>query len=152
MNAKWENGGVVLNPQVNVGLAVAIEEGLLVPVIHNADQMGIAALMSARQGIVSRARAGKPSLADLQGGTFTISNLGMFGMDAFNAIVNPPQAGILAVGTIADRVVALDGQPAVQPMMTLTLSADHRPVDGARAAQFLQTLVGYIEDPLGVLD
>ncbi len=152
MNAKWENDTIVLNPDVNVGLAVAVEDGLLVPVIHQADQKGIAALAERRREIVGRARDGKLNLDDLQGGTFTISNLGMFGIDAFNAIVNPPQAGILAVGTIADRVVPLNGQPAVQPMMTLTLSADHRVVDGARAAQFLQTLVRYIEDPLAALD
>ncbi len=92
------------------------------------------------------------SLEDLREGTFTISNLGMYGVDAFNAIVNPPQAAILATGRIAERVVPVDGQPAVQPMLTLTLSCDHRVVDGARAAQFLQTLVTFIEDPLGVLD
>ena len=85
------------------------------------------------------------------GGTFTISNLGMYGVDAFNAIVNPPQAAILAVGRIADRVVAVDGQPAVRPMMTLTLSCDHRAVDGVRAAQFLNALVGLIEEPLRAL-
>ncbi|MDX1521396.1 MAG: 2-oxo acid dehydrogenase subunit E2, partial [Anaerolineae bacterium] len=99
-----------------------------------------------------RARSGKPALEDLQGGTFTISNLGMFGIDKFNAIVNPPQAAILAIGRIADRVVPVEGQPGVQPMMTLTLSCDHRVVDGARGAQFLQTLVKFIEDPLAVLD
>ena len=90
--------------------------------------------------------------ADLADGTFTISNLGMFGVERFNAIVNPPQAAILAVGAIVDRVVPVNGQPAVQPMMTLTLSCDHRIVDGARAAQFLQTLVGYLEEPLSILD
>jgi pyruvate dehydrogenase E2 component (dihydrolipoamide acetyltransferase) len=88
----------------------------------------------------------------MSGGTFTISNLGMYGVDAFNAIVNPPQAAILALGRIADRVVPLNSQPAVQPMLTMTLSCDHRAVDGARGAEFLQTLVELVEDPLRLLD
>ncbi|MCB0212999.1 MAG: 2-oxo acid dehydrogenase subunit E2 [Anaerolineae bacterium] len=151
-NAAWQDGTIVLNSEVNVGLAVAVEEGLLVPVIHQADTLGLAALAERRQVIVERARSGKPPLADLQGGTFTISNLGMFGIDSFKAIVNPPQAAILAVGRIADKVVPVNGQPAVQPMMTLTLSCDHRVVDGARGAQFLQTVAGFIAEPLAVLD
>ncbi|MCB0164610.1 MAG: 2-oxo acid dehydrogenase subunit E2 [Anaerolineae bacterium] len=151
-NAAWQDGSIVLNSEVNVGLAVAVEDGLLVPVIHQADTLGLAALAERRQVIVGRARAGKPALADLQGGTFTISNLGMFGIDSFKAIVNPPQAAILAVGRIADKVVPVNGQPAVQPMMTLTLSCDHRVVDGARGAQFLQTVASFIEEPLAVLD
>ena len=152
LNAAWQNENIVLTHEVNVGLAVAVEEGLLVPVIRQADRLGLSALADSRRDIVGRARSGQASLADLQGGTFTISNLGMFGIDAFSAIVNPPQAAILAVGRIADRVVPVEGQPSVQPMMTLTLSCDHRVVDGARGAQFLQTLVSFIEDPLAVLD
>jgi pyruvate dehydrogenase E2 component (dihydrolipoamide acetyltransferase) len=152
LNAAWQNENIVLNHEVNVGLAVAVEEGLLVPVIRQADRLGLSALADSRRDIVGRARSGQASLDDLQGGTFTISNLGMFGIDAFSAIVNPPQAAILAVGRIADRVVPVEGQPSVQPMMTLTLSCDHRVVDGARGAQFLQTLVSFIEDPLAVLD
>lgn len=152
LNATWKNESIGLNPEINVGLAVAVEEGLLVPVIPQADRLGLAELAVRRQELVSRAQAGKLSLAELSGGTFTISNLGMFGVDAFNAIVNPPQAAILALGRIAERVVPVEGQPAVQPMLTLTLSCDHRVVDGARGAQFLQTLVQFIEDPLGVLD
>lgn len=152
LNAMWRNGDVVLNSEVNVGLAVAIEEGLLVPVIHQADRLGMQALAQRRQELVARAQAGKLTVADLQGGTFTVSNLGMFGVDAFNAIVNPPQAAILAVGRVADRVTPVGGQPVVQPMVTLTLSCDHRVVDGARGAQFLQTLAGLIEDPLSALD
>jgi pyruvate dehydrogenase E2 component (dihydrolipoamide acetyltransferase) len=152
LNARWETDRIVLNEAINIGLAVAVEEGLLVPVIHRADHLGLGELAARRTELVSRAQAGKLSLDDLREGTFTISNLGMYGVDAFNAIVNPPQAAILATGRIADRVVPVDGQPAVQPMLTLTLSCDHRVVDGARAAQFLQTLVTFIEDPLGVLD
>ena len=152
LNSRWEDGTIVLNEAVNIGLAVAIEDGLLVPVIHQADHMGLQALAGHRVELVARAQAGSLSLADLQDGTFTLSNLGMYGIDAFNAIINPPQAAILAVGKIADRVVALNGQPAVQPMLTLTLSCDHRVVDGARGAAFLQTLVEFIEDPIRVLE
>jgi pyruvate dehydrogenase E2 component (dihydrolipoamide acetyltransferase) len=102
--------------------------------------------------LVARANAGKLSPDDISGGTFTISNLGMYGVDAFNAIVNPPQAAILAVSRIADRVVPVNGQPAVQPMLTLSLSCDHRVVDGARGAQFLQTLAELVENPLRLWD
>ena len=108
-------------------------------------------LANRRQVLVDQAQVGDLSLEDMQNGTFTISNLGMYGVDAFSAIINPPQAAILALGSITDRVVAIDGQPSVQSMLSLTLSCDHRVVDGARAAQFLQTLVGFIEDPLRLL-
>jgi len=151
LNAAWLNDNIVLNSEINIGLAVAVEDGLLVPVIHRADELTLTRLASQRSAIVSRAQSGKFSLDDLSGGTFTISNLGMYGVDAFNAIVNPPQAAILAVGRITDRVVPLNGQPAVQPMMTLSLSCDHRVVDGARAAQFLQALADLIEEPLQLL-
>ncbi|HKZ71129.1 MAG TPA: dihydrolipoamide acetyltransferase family protein, partial [Anaerolineales bacterium] len=152
VNASWQNNSITLNSDINIGLAVAVEEGLIVPVIHRADQMGVNQLAARRVELVGRAQANKLSLADLSGGTFTISNLGMYGVDAFNAIVNPPQAAILAVSRIADRVVPLNGQPAVQPMLTLSLSCDHRVVDGARGAQFLQTLAEMIEEPLRLLD
>ena len=152
VNASWQNNSITLNSDINIGLAVAVDEGLIVPVIHRADQMGVNQLAARRVELVGRAQASKLSLADLSGGTFTISNLGMYGVDAFNAIVNPPQAAILAVSRIADRVVPLNGQPAVQPMLTLSLSCDHRVVDGARGAQFLQTLAELIEEPLRLLD
>jgi pyruvate dehydrogenase E2 component (dihydrolipoamide acetyltransferase) len=152
LNGMWQNNAVLLNEEINVGLAVAVEAGLVVPVIHRADQLGLNELAARRREVVGRAQSSKLTLEDLHGGTFTLSNLGMYGIDAFNAIVNPPQAAILAVGRIADRVVPVDGQPGVRPMMNLTLSCDHRVVDGARAAQFLQTLVTFIEDPLAVLD
>jgi pyruvate dehydrogenase E2 component (dihydrolipoamide acetyltransferase) len=152
VNASWINGRIVANPTVNLGLAVAVEDGLLVPVLHGAESLGLRELAVQRAALVGKAQAGKLALSDLTGGTFTISNLGMFGVDAFNAIVNPPQAAILAVGRIADRVVAVNGQPAVRPMLTLTLSCDHRVVDGARAARFLDELAGLIEDPLRALE
>ncbi len=152
LNASWKDGSIILNPDINIGLAVAIDDGLIVPVIHHADQLNLSQLAARRAELVAKAQAGKLSLDDLSGGTFTISNLGMYGVDAFNAIVNPPQAAILAVSRIVDRVVPLDGQPAVQPMLTLSLSCDHRVVDGARGAQFLQTLADLIEEPIRLLD
>ena len=152
LNASWLNDNIVLNSEINIGLAVAVDDGLLVPVTHHADEMNLSQLATRRVELVKRAQAGKLSLNDLSGGTFTISNLGMYGVDAFNAIVNPPQAAILAVSRIADRVVPVNGQPAVQPMMTLSLSCDHRVVDGARAAQFLQALADLIEEPLQLLN
>jgi pyruvate dehydrogenase E2 component (dihydrolipoyllysine-residue acetyltransferase) len=152
LNASWQKENIILNPEINIGLAVAVEEGLLVPVIHQADEMNLSQLAARRTEIVARAKVGKPSLDDLSRGTFTISNLGMYGVDAFNAIVNSPQAAILAVSRIADRVVPVNGQPAVQPMMTLSLSCDHRVVDGARGAEFLQALADLIEEPLQLLN
>jgi pyruvate dehydrogenase E2 component (dihydrolipoamide acetyltransferase) len=117
------------------------------PVIPHADKTGPGEIALRRRDLVDKARAGKLRPQDLAGGTFTISNLGMFGVDAFSAIITPPQAAILAVGRIADRVVAINGQPAVRPMMTLTLSSDHRVVDGARAAEFLKHVAEAISTP-----
>jgi len=151
VNVAWKDGAIVQNADINIGLAVAIDDGLVVPVLHRADTLGLAEIAARREDLVSRAQSGKLRPADIQGGTFTISNLGMYGVDAFDAIVNPPQAAILAVGRIADRVVAVQGQPAVQPTMVLTLSCDHRALDGARGAQFLGALADLIEEPLALL-
>ncbi len=151
VNASWRDGSITQNGDINIGLAVAIDDGLVVPVIHRADTLGLAEIAARRDDAVGRAQAGKLRPADIQGGGFTISNLGMYGVDAFNAIVNPPQAAILAVGRIADRVVALNGQPVVQPTMVLTLSCDHRALDGARGAQFLGALADLVEEPLALL-
>lgn len=151
INSSWINNGITLNQDINIGLAVAVEDGLLVPVIRNADQLSLSQIAAHRTEIVSKAQVGKLSPDDLSGGTFTISNLGMYGIDAFNAIVNPPQAAILAVSRISDRVVPVNGQPAVQPMMTFSLSCDHRVIDGARGAQFLQALAEFVEEPLQMM-
>jgi pyruvate dehydrogenase E2 component (dihydrolipoamide acetyltransferase) len=151
VNVSWKDGTIVQHAEINVGLAVAIDDGLVVPVLHRADTLTLAELATRREDLVSRAQAGKLRPPDIQGGTFTISNLGMFGVDAFNAIVNPPQAAILAVGRNADRVVAVNGQPVVQPTMVLTLSCDHRALDGARGARFLGALADLIEEPLALL-
>lgn len=152
VNAAWVNERIVLNEQINIGLAVAVEDGLLVPVIYQADRLGLRELMARRAAVAEMAAKGRLTLADVRDATFTVSNLGMFGVDSFQAILNPPQAAILAVGRIADRIVPVDGLPAVRPMMTLTLSCDHRVLDGARAARFLEQLVRLIEDPLASLD
>ncbi len=147
LNASWQQGAVTFNDEVNVGLAVAVDDGLVVPVIHQADDLTLNGIARRRADLVARAQAGKLRPRDLQDGTFTVSNLGMYGVDAFNAIINAPQAAILAVGRMADRVVPVNGQPAVRPMMTLSLSCDHRVVDGARGAEFLSAVATLIEDP-----
>ena len=151
VNVAWKDGALLPNAEVNVGLAVALEDGLVVPVLHRADTLSVADIAARREDLVSRAQSGKLRPADIQGGGFTISNLGMYGVDAFSAIVNPPQAAILAVGRIADRVIPVNGQPAVQPTMVLTLSCDHRALDGARGAQFLGALAELIEEPIALL-
>jgi pyruvate dehydrogenase E2 component (dihydrolipoamide acetyltransferase) len=151
VNVSWKDGALERHAEINIGLAVALDDGLVVPVLHRADTLGLKELAAKREDLVTRAQAGKLRPADIQGGVFTISNLGMYGIDAFSAIVNPPQAAILAVGRIADRVVPINGQPAVQPTMVLTLSCDHRALDGARGAQFLGALAELIEEPLALL-
>jgi pyruvate dehydrogenase E2 component (dihydrolipoamide acetyltransferase) len=151
VRTSWKDGALERHAEINIGLAVALPDGLVVPVIARADALGLTEIAARREELVSRAQAGKLRPADIQGGVFTISNLGMYGVDAFSAIVNPPQAAILAVGRIADRVVPVNGQPAVQPTMVLTLSCDHRALDGARGAQFLGALADLIEEPLALL-
>jgi pyruvate dehydrogenase E2 component (dihydrolipoamide acetyltransferase) len=124
---------------------VASDEGLAVPVIHSADRLSLVEIAQTRTEIVRRAQSGRPRPDDLVGGTFTITNLGMYGVDSFQAIVNPPQAAILAVGRIVERVAAAAGNFSVKPFMAITLSCDHRQVDGARAAKFLNDLAGTLE-------
>src|SRR5262249_5611095 len=138
--------------EVNVGIAVATDDALVVPVIHAADRLELRTVAERRADLVARARGKKLRIEDVQGGTVTISNLGMFGVDAFGAIVNAPQAAILAVGRITDRVVAVDGVPAVRPTFVLTLSLDHRAIDGAIGARFLDTLVSLVEEPAGLVN
>jgi pyruvate dehydrogenase E2 component (dihydrolipoamide acetyltransferase) len=147
MNASWTREGVHVHAEINIGLAMAVEGGVVAPVIHNADKSDLAEIAAQRRNLSERARGSKLRPSDIAGGTFTISNLGMFGVDAFTAIIISPQVAILAVGRIADRVVAVEGRPSVRPMMTLTLSSDHRAVDGARAAEFLRDLVEAISSP-----
>ncbi len=152
VNVRWEEGGIRRLPEVNVGIAVATDQGLVVPVVRGADALSVEEVASRRAELVQRAREGRLRPEDVAGGTFTVSNLGMYGVDRFFAIVNAPQAAILSVGRIAERVVAEGGLAVVRPALTLTLSCDHRALDGARAARFLGTLAAWVEEPLALLD
>jgi pyruvate dehydrogenase E2 component (dihydrolipoamide acetyltransferase) len=147
MNSSWSGDGIRSNPEINISVAMAVKDGVVGAVVHKADGLKIGEIAARRRGLTERARAGRLQPADISGGTFTISNLGMYKVDAFTAIIAAPQAAILAVGSIADRVVALEGKPAVRPMMTMTLSSDHRVVDGARAAEFLSELAEALREP-----
>jgi pyruvate dehydrogenase E2 component (dihydrolipoamide acetyltransferase) len=151
LNTAVMDNKVRLFPQINIGVAVALDEGLVVPVIQRANERGVAEIAAARANLVEKARAGRLRPEDISSGTFTVSNLGMYGVDAFLAILNPPQCAILAIGRMVDRVVPVAGQPAVRPVVTLSLSFDHRSVDGAHAAQFLDTLARFIEEPLSLV-
>jgi pyruvate dehydrogenase E2 component (dihydrolipoamide acetyltransferase) len=146
MNASWVDGGIRPNANVHIGVAMAVSDGVVAPAIRDAASARLGDVAVRRRDLAERARAGKLQPADLSSATFTISNLGMYEVDHFTAIIVSPQAGILAVGAIRDRVVAEGGQPVVRPMLSLTLSADHRVVDGAKAAQFLKDLAAAVRD------
>jgi pyruvate dehydrogenase E2 component (dihydrolipoamide acetyltransferase) len=147
VNARFTEDAIEIHPSANVGIAVAAPQGLVVPVVHGAEHLSIREIAQVRADLVERARDAKLRPDDMDGGTFTISNLGMFGVEQFIAVLNPPQAAILAVGATEDRVVAVDGLPAVRPTMTVTLTCDHRAVDGATGAEFLRTLKASLEEP-----
>lgn len=147
INASWTSEGIRLNPEVNVGIAVAVGDGVVVAAIHNADKANLADIALRRRELAERARAGRLRPPDVTGATFTISNLGIFHVDLFTAIIVPPQVGILAVGAVADRVVPVNGEPGIRPMMTVTLSCDHRVLDGAQGAAFLNDVVVAIREP-----
>jgi pyruvate dehydrogenase E2 component (dihydrolipoamide acetyltransferase) len=147
LNASWERGEIVTHQDVNVALAIGVEHAVVTAVIPRADRAQVGDIAVRRRELTERAQAGRLQPADIAGATFTISNLGMFEVDAFTAIIVPPQAAILAVGAIADRVVPVNGQPAVRPMMSMTLSCDHRVVDGVRAAEFMRDLANAIRSP-----
>ena len=151
LNASWSAEGIRLHAYVNMGVAIAVNDGVVAAVIPNAHRATVAEIAAQRQAVAERARAGKLRPADIADATFTISNLGMYKVDAFSAIITPPQAAILAVGSIADRVVAINGKAVVRPMMTLTLSCDHRVADGARAAMFLNDLAEAAREPANLL-
>ena len=146
INAHFADETVTTFERVNLGFAVATDAGLTVPVIHDADQLDLAQMSERRREAVEKARGGALRVRDVDGGTFTVSNLGMFDVDRFDAILNPPQVGILAVGATRQRYVLVDGEPAWRPISELTLTCDHRGVDGVTGAQFLATLCGMIED------
>jgi len=147
VNAEFTDDALVLHPSANVGLAVAAPQGLVVPVIRSAERLSLTEIAGVRAGLVGRARDNKLRAEDLEGGTFTISNLGMYAVERFTAVLNPPQAAIVAVGATEERVVPVASETAVRPMVTLTVTFDHRAVDGAPAAAFLQTLKESLEDP-----
>ncbi len=146
MNASWTDKGIEQYGEVNLGMAVAVDDGLVVPVIRNADKLPLEELALRSRELATQAQNRKLMPTDYQGGTFTVSNLGMFGVDSFTAIINPPQCGILAVGRVARRVVPHGDDIAIRAMMTMTLSADHRVVDGAIGARFLQRVKQYLEE------
>jgi pyruvate dehydrogenase E2 component (dihydrolipoamide acetyltransferase) len=146
MNSSWTGEAIRSNPDINISVAMAVKDGVVGAVIHRANTTLLGEISTQRRDLSERARAGRLRPADITGGTFTISNLGMYKVDAFNAIITPPQAAVLAVGSVSDRAVAVDGKPGVRPMMTMTLSSDHRVVDGAKAAEFLSELAEAIRD------
>ncbi|HLQ76756.1 MAG TPA: dihydrolipoamide acetyltransferase family protein [Terriglobia bacterium] len=147
MNASWLGQGIRLNPGINISVAMAVKDGVVGAVIPKADSTSLADIAVQRRDLTERARSGKLKPADLADGTFTITNLGMYGIDAFSAIIAAPQAAILAIGRISDRVVPVNGQPGIRPMLTMTLSSDHRVVDGAQAALFLADLAEALRAP-----
>ena len=147
VNSTFDGTNITRHPSVHLGIAVAVPDGLIVPVLKNADRMGLRELREKGAGVIERARAGKQKQDEVLGGTFTISSLGGFGIREFSAIINPPQVGILAVGSAEKRPVVRNNQIVARTMMTVTLSADHRVVDGATAAEFLRTLKSLLEEP-----
>lgn len=151
MNAEFTEEGIWRKDFVNLGIAVSLDDGLIVPVVKNADRLTLSSLSTQIKALVKKARDGTLQPEEYEGGTFTVSNLGMFGLEEFVAIINPPEAGILAVGKITDTPVAVDGQVEIHPIMKLTLSYDHRVIDGAPAAQFLSQIKKYLENPYELL-
>jgi pyruvate dehydrogenase E2 component (dihydrolipoamide acetyltransferase) len=147
VNAQFVEDEIHRYPTANVGIAVATDNGLVVPVIREAERRSVQQIAAARADLVSRARDGKLQLADLDGGSFTISNLGMYGIEQFVAVLNPPQVAILAVGSIEERPFAVGGELTVAPLLTMTLTCDHRAIDGSEGADFLRTVKGLVEAP-----
>jgi len=147
LNAHFSEEGIQRFPTANVGIAVAAPQGLVVPVIKNAESLTIQQIANARADVVGRARDNKLRTEDLSGGTFTISNLGMFGVQQFVAVLNPPQAAILAIGSVEERPAVRDGEIVPRPLMTVTLTCDHRTVDGADGARFLEDVKAFLEEP-----
>jgi pyruvate dehydrogenase E2 component (dihydrolipoyllysine-residue acetyltransferase) len=147
LNAHFAGDSVRLFPSANIGIAVAVPHGLVVPVIQACEQRSIPDIATTRADLVARTRGGKLTSEDLENGTFTISNLGMYGVERFTAVLNPPQAGILAVGAIEERPVAEEGEVVIRPRMDMTLTIDHRSVDGATASEFLATVKSFLEEP-----
>jgi len=151
LNCSYVDGGVKLFKRIDIGLVTAVEGGLVVPVIRQADKKSLAEIAQARAELVQKARERTLSKEEMKGSTFTISNMGMFEIDQFSAIIQPPEAAILAIGRIADKTVVRNGEILIRPIMTLTLSIDHRVLDGAMGAKFLQSLKHYLENPFNLI-
>ncbi|HET8853490.1 MAG TPA: dihydrolipoamide acetyltransferase family protein [Ktedonobacteraceae bacterium] len=151
VNVSFAEDRILQKKQVHIGVAVALDQGLIVPVLRNADQRGILDIARETQRLAEVARSGKLRPEEFSGGTFTVSNLGMFDVESFTAVINPPESAILAVGSIMPTPVVVDGQVVVRDRMKVTLSSDHRAIDGATAARFLQEVKRLLEEPLGVL-
>jgi pyruvate dehydrogenase E2 component (dihydrolipoamide acetyltransferase) len=147
----WIDGKLHQHRAAHVGVAVALDEGLIVPVIRNADSLPLRELAVVARDLVTRARSGSLRQPEIEGGTFSVSNLGMLGITSFQAIINPPEPGILAVGSVVERATGLGGQVVVRPLMTVNLSVDHRAASGADGARLLQTVTRYLEHPLLLL-
>jgi len=150
-NASWSDESILQWDSVDIAVAVALDDGLITPIVKQADRKGLATIAAETRDLVARARAGKLKLEEFQGGTFSVSNLGMYGVRDFAAVINPPQGGILAVGAGEQRPVVKNGALAVARVMSCTLSCDHRAVDGAVGAQFLAAFKKLVEDPLTML-
>jgi pyruvate dehydrogenase E2 component (dihydrolipoamide acetyltransferase) len=148
LNASFDGDAILTFSDINIGLVVGLDEGMLVPVIQAADQINLFTLAAATRQLRAHAETGQLSASDLSGGTFTLSNLGMYGLDSFSAVINPPQAGILALGAVKEQPAAVDGALVVRPLMTATLSVDHRVVDGITAARFVETFKEMLENPI----
>lgn len=151
INASWTGDSIVYKEEINIGVAVAIDEGLMVPVIQNANYKSLSQIKTEVTDLAGKARERKLAPDQMQGNTFTVSNLGMFGIEEFTAIINPPDSCILAVGAIIDKPIVVEGAITVGKMMKVTLSCDHRIVDGATGAQFLQTLQQLLQEPYKML-
>jgi pyruvate dehydrogenase E2 component (dihydrolipoamide acetyltransferase) len=147
VNVQYTDDALLKFPTANVGIAVAAPQGLIVPVLRSVERRSLVEIAAARGDVVGRARENKLTTQDLEDGTFTISNLGMYGIEQFVAVINPPQAAILAVGATLDTPVARGGEVVVRPIMTMTLTVDHRAVDGAEGADFLRTVKQFLEEP-----
>jgi len=147
LNASLEGEILTTYSEINIGLVVGLEEGMLVPVVHQADQLNLYTIAATTQRLRQGAKAGQLGARDLSGGTFTISNLGMYGLDSFTAVLNPPQVGILALGAVQERASVMEGALCVRPLMTATLSVDHRVVSGINAAHFLASFKEMLEQP-----
>jgi pyruvate dehydrogenase E2 component (dihydrolipoamide acetyltransferase) len=151
VNAQWNGDSIRRHYRVHLGVAVAVEEGLITPVVRDANRKGLAEISREVRELATRGREKRLQPEEYTGSTFSVSNLGMFGIHEFTGVINPPEAGILAVGGIEDTPVAEGGEVKVEPVMRVTMSCDHRVIDGATGARFLQTLKGMLEEPAAIL-